>query len=87
MLGAPNRMKQPSTIITPRRAGSLPPSSESPSPATAITAIAVLNGPNNRSATHCTAASGWLGPDNVDTAKSEFMIGQLHPLGTGMQPG
>ena len=51
-----------------------------------MTAIAVLIGPKNRSATHCTAARGWLGPDSVDTAKSEFMIRQLHPLGTGMQP-
>lgn len=81
MLGAPNRMKQPSTTITPRRAGSLPPSSENPGPATAITAIAVLHGPSNRSATHCTAPGGWLGPDSVDTAKSDLMIRQLHPLG------
>lgn len=77
MVGAPNRIKQPKTTVAPRRTVNLPSSSEKPTHATAMTAIAVPIGPTSRSTTHCTAAWGWLGPDNVYTAKSEFMIRQL----------
>jgi len=52
-----------------------------------MTAIDVPTGPTSRSTTHCTAAWGWLGPGNVDTARSEFMIRQLRPPGRKMQLG
>lgn len=69
MLGAPNSTKHPSTTNPPRRSDSLPPSSENPNQATAITAIPVPSGPFNQPSIPLSPANGAGGTAELEAAK------------------
>lgn len=69
MLGVPNSAKHPSTTNPPRRSDSLPPSSENPNQATAITAIPVPTGPVSQPSIPLSPANSAGGTAELEAAK------------------
>lgn len=69
MLGAPNNTKHPSTTNPPRRNDSLPPSSENPNQATAITAMSVPTGPVSQLSVPLSLTNGAGGMAELEAAK------------------
>lgn len=65
---APNKMKQPSRVLSPRRSGSVPVSIKNPSQATAKMAMIVPTVPSNDASSQCTAFS--IGDDTAGSTRN-----------------